>query len=74
MEEELRLEKEKLAKEEKKLEGIVARKEKLNSDIRAMRHEMKSQKRRQGSGEDDGIVHDNVAGSRGETSGVQQCN
>ena len=68
------LEKEKLAKEEKKLEGLVARKEKLSSDIRAMRDEMKSQKHRRGSSKDDGIVRDNVAESRGETSGVQQCN
>ena len=34
----------------------------------------KSRKRKRESGKDDGIVDDNVAESRGETSDVQQCN
>ena len=34
----------------------------------------KPRKHRQGSSKDVGIVRDNVAGSRSESSGVQQCN
>ena len=36
--------------------------------------DIKSGKRRRGSSKDGGVVCDNVAESRGETSGVQQCN